>query len=331
MGDLNIEYLKHFRRQRVTDFNVSKFVMLCGKKLENGKRDNRYLTKEILVNNRKDIFIIYSEEIFDVLKDNQIDLLKFEEILVEISDGVIIFLESFGTAAELGAFAYLDNLARKILVFVDMLFKNDNSFINTGPLKRIQNLSGIEEQVIFTKLLNNELVDIGDPILFNRIVNFIKTEKDISFNKENFDIDDINKTISVSPQLLIYLIIDIVFVLDFIPRENVYNLICEVFGKDKYSFKIKLHSNNLINPNAILEYLLDFLIKWKILITKKDKKDMQRELLSINYEELKNKDIQESFGKILFTKKMYENKSFLAYKLKIRKDNIDRFGNVYVD
>lgn len=324
-----LTYLKQFRRQRVTDFNVSKFVMLCGKKLEYGVKDNRLLTKDILANHRRDIFIIYSEDIFDVIKNDQIDLLKFEEILVEISDGVIIFLESFGTAAELGAFAYLDNLAKKILVFVDMLFKNDKSFINTGPLSRIQILSGVDEQVIYAKLLNNKLIDIGDPKIFSKITSFIKTEKNISFNKENFDIDDANKSISISPQLLIYLIIDIVFVLDFIPRENIYNIICDVLGKSEYSFIIKLHSNNSINPDSILNYFIEFLIKWKILTNQTDKKEMRKELISINYRELNSKNIHESFGKILFTKKMFENRDFLIFKLRNRKINIDKYGEIY--
>lgn len=69
------------------------------------------------------------------------DLLSLEGELADYSDCILIFLESSGAFTELGAFAASDRLVQQILAVNDLTFKSTPSFINLGPLKKIDSES----------------------------------------------------------------------------------------------------------------------------------------------------------------------------------------------
>lgn len=115
---------------------LPKFIFLCGKDiLSDWDKSNRKLIEVFFHKQRNDIFCIYAENLFDAVMN--LDLLTFEEYLAELSDGIVLFIESFGTACELGAFSVKDSLMSKMLVFCDSQYRNSKSFINEGPLKKI--------------------------------------------------------------------------------------------------------------------------------------------------------------------------------------------------
>lgn len=60
-----------------------------------------------------------------------------ESDLAALSDLIIIIVESPGTYAELGAFSHVSELRRKLLPIVDRHYRGANSFINTGPIRWI--------------------------------------------------------------------------------------------------------------------------------------------------------------------------------------------------
>jgi len=60
-----------------------------------------------------------------------------ESDLAALADLVIIVVESPGTFAELGAFSLADPLRKKLLPIVDLQYKDQQSFISTGPLRWI--------------------------------------------------------------------------------------------------------------------------------------------------------------------------------------------------
>lgn len=70
------------------------------------------------------------------------DILSFESDIAQISDTIVLFSESFGSAAELGAFVMVDEIARKLLIVIDDEHYNANSFISLGPVKMLENLFG---------------------------------------------------------------------------------------------------------------------------------------------------------------------------------------------
>jgi len=70
------------------------------------------------------------------------NLLDFETDLAEIVELIILFCESEGSLAELGAFAKIHEIALRLFVIVREKHWNENSFIKLGPLKYIEEKYG---------------------------------------------------------------------------------------------------------------------------------------------------------------------------------------------
>ncbi len=66
---------------------------------------------------------------------NYRDILSLERDLAQLSDLILLFSESYGSAAELGAFAISEEIAERLIVLVDDKNFNDNSFVKLGPLQ----------------------------------------------------------------------------------------------------------------------------------------------------------------------------------------------------
>lgn len=65
------------------------------------------------------------------------DLLKFETDLGYLTSAVLIFLESPGAIAELGAFSQIDSLSQRLIVVVTQDHHPKKSFISLGPIRSI--------------------------------------------------------------------------------------------------------------------------------------------------------------------------------------------------
>ena len=140
---------------KLTD-SIPKFVFLCGKSLDNpdNKKSNRFATREYLRKSGKNkLSVLFAEELWPNNQMYSIDLLTYEHFLADISDIIILFLESMGTASELGAFSTLDELAQKMIILIDDQYENDKSFINDGPVKKIIDLTN-PSSVIYCDLDN---------------------------------------------------------------------------------------------------------------------------------------------------------------------------------
>lgn len=83
------------------------------------------------------------------------ELLKFEAAIAQISNLIILFSESEGSIAELGAFSVIDEIARRMLVFVDEKNFEDKSFISLGPLGYLSRTYGEDYVSVF------QLSDLG--------------------------------------------------------------------------------------------------------------------------------------------------------------------------
>lgn len=66
------------------------------------------------------------------------DLLLFEKDLGYLTSVVLVFLESAGAIAELGAFSQIDTLSERLIVVVRDGFHPKKSFISLGPIRSIQ-------------------------------------------------------------------------------------------------------------------------------------------------------------------------------------------------
>ncbi|TCA62386.1 hypothetical protein E0H62_35335 [Rhizobium leguminosarum bv. viciae] len=72
-------------------------------------------------------------------KGNYQDILTFEAHIAQISELIVLFSESFGSAAELGAFSMVPDIAHRLLVVIDDYHYNANSFISLGPIRALEN------------------------------------------------------------------------------------------------------------------------------------------------------------------------------------------------
>jgi hypothetical protein len=70
------------------------------------------------------------------------DLLTLESDIAQIASLILVFSESYGSAAELGAFAMLPEISQRLLVVMDDKRYNENSFIKLGPLLSLSNSFG---------------------------------------------------------------------------------------------------------------------------------------------------------------------------------------------
>jgi RNA-directed DNA polymerase len=67
------------------------------------------------------------------------DLLELEEYLADLSDVIVIFVESPGAISELGAFAASKVLGLKTLAVLNSMHSLERTFIADGPVRRIKN------------------------------------------------------------------------------------------------------------------------------------------------------------------------------------------------
>lgn len=112
---------------------------------------HRYISKLL-----PDANIVLSEQMWEDGFNNSIDLLTFEEFLAEVSDAIILFVESPGSFCELGAFAYADALfSDKLIVVMDEKYRGSRSFISTGPALKAKDDGS---KVVFAQTENGALL-----------------------------------------------------------------------------------------------------------------------------------------------------------------------------
>lgn len=119
----------HYRFKR-----VSPVVFICG-----GFNSNpRDTLRNYLHRKHPELGLFYAEKVWEAIATNPgLGALRMESELAALSDLVVIVVESPGTFAELGAFSHVDSLRKKLLPILDLEFRNESSFINTGPIRWI--------------------------------------------------------------------------------------------------------------------------------------------------------------------------------------------------
>lgn len=118
---------------------TSKIIFVCGKAIQ-------------IENSLRSIFLTYAEKYLpnykyllaeDFVKNinSKDDFLTLESIMTNYSNCIIIILESPSAFTELGAFAHDDSMSKKILIINDKNFKNAESFVNFGPVAKVNKYS----------------------------------------------------------------------------------------------------------------------------------------------------------------------------------------------
>jgi hypothetical protein len=128
-----------FRGKAYAFKHLDPVVLLCGAS-KSHLRDNlaRYLRRHC-----PEIRFFYAEAIWEQIsrherltksKRNRLSALEMENELGQVSDLLIVIVESPGTFAELGAFSLSDDLRKKLLPILDKQHEEEPSFVNTGPV-----------------------------------------------------------------------------------------------------------------------------------------------------------------------------------------------------
>jgi len=126
----------------------SQFVFLCGKSL-NAEGCARRTLLEYARRHITWCKFFLAEDAIEALKESgkTPDLLTIENYLAEYADSILIILESDGAKAELGAFAHEDKLSQKTLVINEPHFRGETSFIQQGPIKKLDKESKLGETI----------------------------------------------------------------------------------------------------------------------------------------------------------------------------------------
>ncbi|MFT8700597.1 MAG: retron St85 family effector protein [Acetobacter orientalis] len=89
----------------------------------------------------QDYDLLIAEDVskeFQARQDTYDNLLSLESDLAQLSNIIILFSESFGSAVELGAFCWDENIPQRLLVFISEKYYEDTSFVKLGPLKHLE-------------------------------------------------------------------------------------------------------------------------------------------------------------------------------------------------
>ncbi len=130
------EQLKTQKRiNRKSNVMPLKLYFICGKEFDKSKRENRSLLRDLIEKSDINAKCIFAEEMY--FDDLEYNLLQFENVLANISEKIIIILESPGTFCELGAFVNVEESKSKLIVINEDNPNYDNSFITKGPLQLV--------------------------------------------------------------------------------------------------------------------------------------------------------------------------------------------------
>ena len=113
-------------------------VFLCGADITN--TDTARSKMASIFSNYARYELLYPEDLFDDLLagQGQYSLLDLENILADSVDAIVLFPESPGSFAEIGAFSNNEKLVKKLIVLSNKKYKSDKSFLNYGPYRLIK-------------------------------------------------------------------------------------------------------------------------------------------------------------------------------------------------
>ncbi|WP_279151332.1 retron St85 family effector protein [Photobacterium iliopiscarium] len=138
--DNELKYIAHVIKSKIFVARNKKkvTVFLCGADIKNDKTARSKMATIFEYYPRYEL--LYPEDLFDDLLagQGQYSLLELENILADSVDAIVLFPESPGSFAEIGAFSNNKKLAQKMVVLSNKKYKSNKSFINYGPYRLIK-------------------------------------------------------------------------------------------------------------------------------------------------------------------------------------------------
>jgi hypothetical protein len=139
-----VDFAKSLRTDRCKIRNPPNLIFLCGGKTADAgslRSARDYFYRHL---KRKTVKIAQrvklAEDVNACFRGGEFpDLLELENYLADLADIILLFVESAGSIAELGAFAASEVLRPKTLAVLNEYYGSDPSFISEGPVKTIKN------------------------------------------------------------------------------------------------------------------------------------------------------------------------------------------------
>lgn len=246
-----IENIKaHLDNETSHFITCPKFVFLCGKNIElqEYEKSNRGTIQKTLAAKSKNVFFVLSEKLWEDDFDSNIDLLTFEDFLAEVSDSIILLVESPGSFCELGAFAYTGKLFNdKLIIIIDEKYKDDKSFIMSGPVAKAKKDGA---KIVFAPLEGALLSSTELRNALSELVNQLSS-KTASINKKTPNTENSKVLISV----FVLEILELIKLLQPISRKKLIEIYKDVKGFSSFNF-VKRNGDNYDS-----EIQVDYIIK----------------------------------------------------------------------
>lgn len=233
---------KNIYRNR--DFSI---IFLCGGSVERRRRTMRKRFLKCIKSNHPNFLIILAESVIEDIKEHCepefINLVKFESLIGEISDCIMVFPESEGSIAEFGFFSGT-GARKKVLVANDINQQHD-SFINLGLVETNNNKS-LFRPVMSMNYQGSDFTEITRR-LSDRLPQ--KTRKKYTYKKFN----------EYDAQEKMFLIFQIIHIFKLLRTDDVIYCIRNFFGKSnikevKYILSILTAANFIIRASIDPEY-----------------------------------------------------------------------------
>lgn len=214
--------------------DISKFVFLCGaNKAPEEISERRKALIEFSKANLPHTHFFLAEKMFSTLKDegHKGNILDVENLISDFSDYILIILESPSAFTELGAFSH-EKLRSKLVVINNSEFRNEESFINLGPIKAIEEKSGAE-RIVYYKMRKDGVENrdaIGDT--FHQIYKLFKDP--IKSTGKAVDLATLNPGMNFDKKSAMF-IHDLIYLSGPILHKELIELLKLIFGRDNYN------------------------------------------------------------------------------------------------
>lgn len=167
-------------------------IFLCGGSINDGSSGTQSLRKALvktqIFQDTSKVKIFIAEKVLNFETTKHKDLKRFEKLIGNYCDIVVVILESPGSICELGVFSEIVEISEKLLVIIEGCHFEKSSFIRQGVLQALgENVKPISWQTVtgdnmlFT-LEPDDLADIADQII-SKASQLTTSRKKLSLDK----------------------------------------------------------------------------------------------------------------------------------------------------
>ncbi len=221
-------------------------VFVCGKDIKSSE-SKRKIFIEYAQKHLKNYHFLLAESFFSVANSKN-NLLTIEDNLTKYSDCIIIILESESSFAELGAFTIKDRLAPLIIPVNNKLYKGIPSFINRGPLDKIDKINKGMGPTIYADM-------DAFAMCFSEIEN--RLTKITRKQKKRIEINTFDKFNKLNKERLL-LMHDIISLCSPITKSEIITILKSIYGEKRFD---PVHTDtNLLESLRLIFKMNDYLI-----------------------------------------------------------------------